>query len=201
MRQVDVGSAADRVERLARRLWKSKLIALDPELKKLRKIRIIMGLSRWLFEAVAHCLVPEPEDKAAAEGLLFSGTMKSEQAKGLRRQSAMIRKKALQLQSQPRQWKTSGVVRPQDRRLESAFQARIETMHQEAKLLKDKSDTLRSEGERMTKEAEERLPKIFLALPCVRYYDRCINLARTQADMEKEFGRGYFIDALAAVES
>ena len=74
-------------------------------------------------------------------------------------------------------------------------------MHQEAKLLKDKSDTLRSEGERMTKEAEERLPKISLALPCVRYYDRCINLARTQADMEKEFGRGYFIDALAAVES
>ena len=84
MREVDVGSAVDRAELLARRLWKSRILSLDKSLAPLRKLKVIIGLSRWLFNALAYSLAPEPVDRTEPDRLIKKGQLLIKQARILR---------------------------------------------------------------------------------------------------------------------
>ena len=84
MREIDVGSAVDRAELLARRLWTSRILSLDKSLAPLRKLKVIIGLSRWLFNALAYSLAPEPVDRTEPDRLIQKGQLLIKEARILR---------------------------------------------------------------------------------------------------------------------
>ena len=84
MRQIDVGSAVDRAEKLARRLWTSRVLSMDATLTPLRKLNVIIGVCRWYFNALAYSLAPEPVDRSEPDRLTHKGQKRKAEARRLK---------------------------------------------------------------------------------------------------------------------
>ena len=63
----------DRAEKLARRLWTSRVLSMDPTLAPLRKLKVIIGVCRWYFNTLAYSLAPEPVDRTEPDRLTHKG--------------------------------------------------------------------------------------------------------------------------------
>lgn len=196
MRHIDVTSAMNRAKDLARRLWNSTLISMDESLSGLRKLGVIVALTKWYFEALARSLAPEPTDRMTAESLMVQGQKLKDESRRLQRQSESIRRQAMYEDSRPRKWRTEGLMTPEDRRLEVKFRENLQRTYSKADALKRRSDRLIDDSERYMTKAKDMLPKLPDKLRTFRYYYSRLNVARTRGRMQDEIGKKYFESTL-----
>lgn len=124
MRKAELCDVYDRMVRLARQLWFNPRAHFQPWLGPLSSLTAIQGLVRWLMNV--HCigLVPRPPEQAHISNLIAEGEHKLGQAEVFKRQGERLFARVEQFAAQPRSWNIRGLISPDDRKKEAAFQVR-----------------------------------------------------------------------------
>jgi hypothetical protein len=110
---------------------------------------VIMGLSRWYFNALAFSLTKEvTTPPAIPDALETRGNEYLTAAHTLKKSSDKLRSKALYADAQPRAWVTVGMRTPQDRDKEAQFTEQLKAWHKEVEEQRVRKQERKKERER-----------------------------------------------------
>ena len=178
MRTTELSHARSRTAEFARNLWTNKNLRLDSVLCKLVVIRIVRGLSLWLFNALSKRLMPLSLSEKPALKLLRNSKVLISKADAVRNRVNMILNNANLLESSAQLWTGKHLLSPKERALKAAHHQQIAAMRAEAAKVKRDENLLRLQAVIDEKRGLAQMPKLTLSNYIVNNYRLKLAAAR-----------------------
>jgi hypothetical protein len=178
MRTTELSHARSRAVEFARNLWTDKNLRLDSTLSKLVVIRVVRGLSMWLFNALSKRMMPESHTEKSALKLLRNAKVLLSKADGVRNRANIILVNADLLESSAQLWTGKHLLSPKERALKAAHHQKIAQMRKEAAKVKRDENFLRLQAVIDEKRGLAQMPKLTLSHYVVNNYRLKLAAAR-----------------------
>jgi hypothetical protein len=178
MRMTEIAAAKQRVTDFARFLWSAPSLRGDKDLKKLLSLKIISGLSRWLFNALSRRLLPICATEKQGLQMMKQGRRMVTKGKGLTRQSGRYKEMAEGLEQMRMPWTGKSLLGPAERALKKEHMQKIAALYQEVKDMQQQSADLHERGQALIKQGERLLPRLALSLTVYNNFRHKVAAAR-----------------------
>ena len=170
MRTTELSHALLRVEDFSERLWKDKIIRVDPVLGKLVSTRIISALSRWYFNSLSKRLVSFSTTERPAMQLLRKAKSLHNQADSIRTKMTQLLMTAEVMESSVQPWTGKGMLHPLERAAKKEHNLKIKQLRSDAERQSYVIGSLRFQAIIAEKRGFSLLPRIPLSLYVVNNY-------------------------------
>jgi hypothetical protein len=178
MRTTELSHARSRATEFARNLWTNKLLRLDNELGKLVVIRIVRGLTLWLFNALSKRMMPLSHTEKPALKLLRNAKMLISKADSVRNRVNQILMSADVLESSAQLWTGKHLLSPKERALKAEHHRKIAALRAEAAKVRRDENLLRLQAVIDEKRGMAQMPRLPLSQYVVNNYRLKLAAAR-----------------------
>lgn len=178
MRTTELSHARSRATGFARNLWTNKLLRLDSDLSKLVVIRIVRGLTLWLFNALSKRMMALSSLEKPALKLMSNARKLISKADTVRNRANQILMNADLLESSGQLWTGKHLLSPKDRALKAAHLQKIAALRAEADKVKRDETFLRLQAVIDEKRALAQMPRLTLSQYVVNNYRLKLAAAR-----------------------
>lgn len=183
MRTTEVKVAQIRVERFARRIWTQRDIRVDPVLSKLTPLRIVAGLSRWLFEALCKKLLGLFVTEKHGTELVSKAHLLSLKAEIVERRATGVSMNLRALEGEVQPWAGKSLLGPQERLAKKEYLEKVLSFKDEIRMLMEESKRIREKSMEYEKEGRSMLPRMKLTRFVYGNYRLKVSAARNKESL------------------